>query len=910
MFHQSENIIITSKKKPDDTSSERPQNIFSRQRAATWSSPSLKDDSSNSNSPPGAPSVAVNLEKRKYRNLFSIRKSVNSGAPNLNSSTAATASPQPVSKSNPGTPRKQPQPQNQPQPQPQHLQRNSFLLDHRSSLNRSLSFYEPPEKEEEEEGIEVTVSSPNCVPGEGSVSSPVRVHGVTNKNLGYWLDSTSEADDANINQNQNQNLFQDASRLENADTIELSLIDYHNNNDTHNTLITNASNHDSPALTSPSSGTGLQDDNDKTLYTPTYTNIVAGSTGMLTHKDSDLDQNEEEKRSYDYDDEQPYVLKANNTLATANTHIYAEDPNTIPLEQSPSDRSTNANNFDDKYAKESPTINTDTKDDTTIGYVKGEGKSNLYAINTLTSTGKIVSDFYVSNSDHDSEIDHMQEWDSDSDVSTTKHWFHRTKYLCFLSLPKPSWSRISSAVVRHAPCFWCCATVEISSTDRVILTKLNKLCIICALYQILCGVAYTVVLLSQKIADRTSLLEGEGDAQIDLYKEALIPSLWIPSGSLLWIAAIGFIVFVTMISTARSIRRVNLQGALRYMWVLYWILPLQIICVLSFIDLHQATDVWIKHWWSTRSMAGFRKFFCAVDKQCQCAVPLKDVEDKDWCNSNCDGAEDCGDQRDFGIAKMTVFMGFAFTTSAIVGVILVALLMLALFLLQRIISAPIVKSSKESNIPLWLTFPTIFSFLGGVLFTISPQTISRGPEEMAAQLSPDAQKGLQIIHYIGYCYFVTGAFFLTSALLGWFIAATTVLDSRDKTRKMIAVYLFIGMMVLTMFAVVVVLVYSLIYSSSLVDLTFNDDERGRIACFHDLADSCSNCNTTNNNTIEANNGSRRCPEWDKSDVMTLVQTILKQSAAFATIFVIYAFTALRFGFTLKTLVSRYEVDYV
>jgi len=109
---------------------------------------------------------------------------------------------------------------------------------------------------------------------------------------------------------------------------------------------------------------------------------------------------------------------------------------------------------------------------------------------------------------------------------------------------------------------------------------------------------------------------------------------------------------------------------------------------------------------------------------------------------------------------------------------------------------------------------------------------------------------------------------------------------------------------------VVVLVYSLIYSSSLVDLTFNDDERGRIACFHDLADSCSNCNTTNNNTIEANNGSRRCPEWDKSDVMTLVQTILKQSAAFATIFVIYAFTALRFGFTLKTLVSRYEVDYV
>lgn len=48
---------------------------------------------------------------------------------------------------------------------------------------------------------------------------------------------------------------------------------------------------------------------------------------------------------------------------------------------------------------------------------------------------------------------------------------------------------------------------------------------------------------------------------------------------------------------------------------------------------------------------------------------------------------------------------------------------------------------------------------------------------------------------------ISGAAFLASALLGWFIAAKEVLDNRDKTQKKIAVYLFIGMMVMTIFAI-------------------------------------------------------------------------------------------------------------
>ena len=48
---------------------------------------------------------------------------------------------------------------------------------------------------------------------------------------------------------------------------------------------------------------------------------------------------------------------------------------------------------------------------------------------------------------------------------------------------------------------------------------------------------------------------------------------------------------------------------------------------------------------------------------------------------------------------------------------------------------------------------------------------------------------------------VSAAFFTVSALLGWFISSKTVLNTRDKAEKQIAVYAFIGMVIFTIFAV-------------------------------------------------------------------------------------------------------------
>ena len=100
---------------------------------------------------------------------------------------------------------------------------------------------------------------------------------------------------------------------------------------------------------------------------------------------------------------------------------------------------------------------------------------------------------------------------------------------------------------------------------------------------------------------------------------------------------------------------------------------------------------------------------------------------------------------------------------------------------------------------------------------------------------------------------------------------------------------------------------SLIYSSSIVDVNFDDKTRGRLACYLDLAVSCSNCPKGG---LEPDSNIRWCPEWTTGEVVKVLQTQLKQSALLAAILLIYALTALRFGFALRSQFSLYQIDYV
>ena len=157
-------------------------------------------------------------------------------------------------------------------------------------------------------------------------------------------------------------------------------------------------------------------------------------------------------------------------------------------------------------------------------------------------------------------------------------------------------------------------------------------------------------------------------------------------------------------------------------------------------------------------------------------------------------------------------------------------------------------------------------------------------------------------------YISSSGSFLVAALLGWFISGYSVLNSRDKQHKKIAVSLFITTIILTIFFVGAILAASVVFSVDIVDYGINDDDRGQIACSVDTANSCTNC--FDKNDINNRNEMRQCPEWTDSDILKVLQTQLKQSATLAAIFLIYAFSALRFGFILRSHVSRYQIEYV
>lgn len=128
----------------------------------------------------------------------------------------------------------------------------------------------------------------------------------------------------------------------------------------------------------------------------------------------------------------------------------------------------------------------------------------------------------------------------------------------------------------------------------------------------------------------------------------------------------------------------------------------------------------------------------------------------------------------------------------------------------------------------------------------------------------------------------------------------SILNSRDKRRKLILTVVFIVLMMVACIFLVAIFAASITLSISLVDLPISFDERGRIACFLDQVGSCTRCEF----------GTRRCPEWTTSDVTRVIQTQAKGSATLSAIFVLYGISALRYGFGLRKNVAMYQIDYV
>ena len=217
-------------------------------------------------------------------------------------------------------------------------------------------------------------------------------------------------------------------------------------------------------------------------------------------------------------------------------------------------------------------------------------------------------------------------------------------------------TRITACLVRNAPCFWFCgSSMEVGATDRSILYRLNILCAFFALGHVAAGVFLLIVLHSNSVVDRYNsvVVRTEDSTSISL-------DLWNLNGSVFLIGILGLIILFTVLCTLKIVREVNLRGAVRYLWTMLWLLPLQIFFVISLFDYHRVTQVWVRHWWYLPSMAWFRRVFCADGTyNTLCVVPIGGGEDSidelQWC-SDTFNATNCTEIRDLAQQEATRFM--------------------------------------------------------------------------------------------------------------------------------------------------------------------------------------------------------------------------------------------------------------
>lgn len=146
---------------------------------------------------------------------------------------------------------------------------------------------------------------------------------------------------------------------------------------------------------------------------------------------------------------------------------------------------------------------------------------------------------------------------------------------------------------------------------------------------------------------------------------------------------------------------------------------------------------------------------------------------------------------------------------------------------------------------------------------------------------------------------------MLAAGLGWFISSYSILNTRDKKYKMLAVNLFVIVIAIVFISLIYIIGGSIAFSISLIDQPLSDEARGNIACFLDQANTCTGCDEDPTDVSFT-----RCPEWTTDDVTKILQSQAKSSASFAAIFLLFALSAMRFGFNTRRYIRLYQIDYI
>lgn len=437
--------------------------------------------------------------------------------------------------------------------------------------------------------------------------------------------------------------------------------------------------------------------------------------------------------------------------------------------------------------------------------------------------------------------------------------------------------RISLCIVESAPCFWlwCCDKDELqggATSDRLVLGRLNMITFFFTFMQVMAAVGLGTVLF---------WLTGEGPFQ------TFAPHMWNANGAVFAIGILGAFIMLVCLCTVRIIRQVDLTGAIRYMWIILWLFPAEIFFTITLFDYHRVTEVWVTHWWTTAQLSWFRQQFCLPGTaNTLCAVPVDGgpdyVSEEAFCRDNYDSTQ-CTTIRDNAQDDAVFWLLLFYTAVASWSVVLMFVLILVLNSLERIISKPIVQKSRESNVPGWLTFPTIACALVGVVYFLSPSS---------------ALRVLEAEQWVAFLYIIAAGLFLIALIMGGILSVFPIRSDTDKRSKSSVVVVFIVILAVNAALLATIFVASIVWSANL-DLTRRD--RGDIACVLKGTD-CTNCDEFAPGV--------RCPEWSLDDLYRIVQTQLKQSATLASIFILYAVNVFIYGVVLRRHLANYQIEYV
>jgi hypothetical protein len=148
--------------------------------------------------------------------------------------------------------------------------------------------------------------------------------------------------------------------------------------------------------------------------------------------------------------------------------------------------------------------------------------------------------------------------------------YHETDYVATRTF---SVAGVASFVAVWSPCFICIRMKY--STYRSVLYRLNILCGFMAVVQLLSSCWLFVVLQNRYIVNRTLEPETEEEVDFDSRFEVLT-NVWNLNGPIWCIGALSLIILLAVSCTVRAIHNVDLVGAIRFLWIILWVVPLQV----------------------------------------------------------------------------------------------------------------------------------------------------------------------------------------------------------------------------------------------------------------------------------------------------------------------------------------------